>query len=191
MIIPPHAALVAMFATSMLAAESAAAESARICSDYKSVINCAGKRRDIHDGADFRGDAGTEVISATHGTFVRRSFHECPGHGFFIRTDIVARHGDVEGPVYAAYWHAEALPHLKPGDVVKPGDPIGTIIPLRGTRCYSSAEHVHYELRVRDNARRHIDPHPFWVDGPGRPGCYRPGMTVPPGKAVAPLRCER
>jgi murein DD-endopeptidase MepM/ murein hydrolase activator NlpD len=174
-----------------LVACSAAAEHARICSDYKSIINCAGKRRDLHEGADFRGDAGTEVISATHGTFVRRSYNECAGHGFFIRTDIVARHGEVEGPVYAAYWHAEALPHLKPGDVIKPGDPVARIIPLRGTRCYASAEHVHYELRVRDNAQRHIDPHPFWIDGPGKPTCYNPGMAVPPGKAVAPVRCGR
>ena len=172
-------------------AAGCASSPAGLCSDYQSVINCAGQRRPIHDGIDFRGAAGTEVISATHGTFVRRSYHECPGHGFFIRTDIVARHGDVEGPVYAAYWHAEALPHLKPGDKVSPGDPVGKIIPLRGTSCYASAEHVHYELRVRDNAQRHIDPHQFWVDGSGRVTCYTAGMTVARGKTVAPMRCAR
>jgi len=37
--------------------------------------------------------------------------------------------------------------------------------------------------------RKDIDPHEFWADGPRRVTCFRPGMTVPPGKAVAPLRC--
>jgi murein DD-endopeptidase MepM/ murein hydrolase activator NlpD len=179
------------FTALVLILAGCAADTGRVCSDYQSIINCAGKRRDIHDGIDFRGPAGTEVISATHGTFVRRSFHECPGHSFTIRTDIVARHGEVEGPVYAAYVHAEALPHLKPGQKVKPGDPVGRIIPLRGTSCYASAEHVHYELRVRDNARRHINPHQFWVDAPRTMTCLTDGLVVPPGKAVVPLRCPK
>jgi murein DD-endopeptidase MepM/ murein hydrolase activator NlpD len=165
------------------------AGAAEICSNYRSESNCAGSRRPLHEGIDFRGDTGTVVVSATHGTVVRFEFSECAGNSITVRTDIVARHEDVEGPVYARYVHTEPLEELKVGQKLRPGDPIGRIIPLRKTRCYSSATHTHYELRVRDSARRHINPHPYWVGGEGRHGCYRPGMEVPAGKAVAPLRC--
>jgi murein DD-endopeptidase MepM/ murein hydrolase activator NlpD len=179
-------------ATLCLAALAAHARSDMICSDFEGRTNCMGKPRQLHGGLDFGAPFGTEVISATHGTFVDRTYSDCPGHGFVIRTDIRSQHGDFKGPVYAYYVHAEALPHLKKGDKIKPGDPVGKIIILRGTPCYASREHVHYELRVGTSSRRYIDPHAFWVDGPGKDKttCFREGMTVPPGKAVAPLRCR-
>ncbi len=35
-----------------------------------------------------------------------------------------------------------------------------------------------------------INPHQFWADGPGKVTCFKEGMIVPPGKAVAPVRCR-
>ena len=160
-----------------------------LCSDYLSTRNCVFKRRALHHGIDFGGVAGTEVISATYGTFVRRNFDECSGHGITVKTDFKARHGDTEAPVYVRYAHVEAYPALKPGQLLKPGDPLGTTIPLRRTPCHGSREHVHYELRVNADPQRHIDPHAYWVDGEGKVTCYKDGMNVPPGKAVAPIRC--
>jgi murein DD-endopeptidase MepM/ murein hydrolase activator NlpD len=162
-----------------------------VCSDYLGTNNCAGGKREIHHGIDFRGRAGTEVISATHGTVVRKTHSECAGHGVIVRTDIVAQHGGTPGQVYAAYVHAEPVGDLQVGQKLKPGEVIARIIPIRRTPCYSSTEHVHYELRVGDSPRRHIDPHQFWADGVGKVTCFRPGKEVPPGKAVAPLRCAR
>lgn len=144
----------------------------------------------MHHGIDFGGVAGTEVISATHGVVVRRTFDECSGHGIVVRTDFRARHDDREGAVYVRYAHVEGYAQVQPGLQLKPGDPLGTTIPLRRTRCYGSREHVHYELRVDADPNRHIDPHPYWVDGPGAVSCYAEGMSVPPGKAVAPIRCR-
>ena len=161
------------------------------CSDYLSTQNCLGQKRDRHQGIDFRGVQGTEVISATHGTVVRMAYGECPGESVVVRTDITAVHEGVQGPVFAHYIHAAALDGVKIGQRVRPGDPIARIIPLRRTACYGSTEHVHYELRVRDSPRRHIDPHQFWVAGFRRVTCFRPGMEVPAGKTVAPLRCSR
>ena len=161
-----------------------------LCSDYQSGTNCIGKKREIHRGIDFGGVAGTEVISATHGTVVSRNFDECSGHGLTVRTDFRAAHGDKEGPVLVRYAHVEGYAQVLPGLKLKPGDPLGTTIPLRRTRCHGSREHVHYELRVLGNPQRHIDPHPYWADGPGKVTCYVDGMTVPPGKAVAPIRCK-
>jgi murein DD-endopeptidase MepM/ murein hydrolase activator NlpD len=161
-----------------------------LCSDYLSWSNCINKRRPQHYGIDFGGVAGTEVISATHGTVTQRNFDECSGHGLTVRTDFRATHEDKEGPVFVRYAHVEGYANVVPGLKLKPGDPIGTTIPLRHTPCHGSREHVHYELRVFGNARRHINPHPYWVDGEGRPTCFRDGMIVPPGKAVVPIRCK-
>jgi len=173
----------------MLAAGTASAQD--LCSDYLSRINCVGKKRPVHHGIDFGGVAGTEVISATYGTFVRRNFDECSGPGITVRTDFAASDGSGEGPVFVRYAHVEPYPSLKEGQKLKPGDPLGTTIPLRHTRCHDSREHVHYELRIQADRDRHINPHAFWADGDGKVTCYAESMAVPPGKAVAPIRCAR
>lgn len=171
----------------LLAAGAAAAQD--LCSDYLSPINCVGKRRQVHHGIDFGGVAGTEVISATHGTVVKRNFDECSGHGLTVKTDFRALHDDKEGPVFVRYAHVEGYERVVPGLKLKPGDPLGVTVALRHTKCLGSREHVHYELRVFGNSKRHINPHAYWAEGDGKVTCYRDGMTVPPGKAVAPIRC--
>jgi murein DD-endopeptidase MepM/ murein hydrolase activator NlpD len=173
----------------LLAAVAASAQD--LCSDYLSHTNCVYKSRPIHHGIDFGGVAGTEVISATYGTFVRRNFDECSGHGLTVRTDFAASDASGEGPVFVRYAHVEAYPSLKTGQKVKQGDALGTTIPLRNTRCHGSREHVHYELRIQADPNRHINPHAFWADGESKVTCYAEGTTVPPGKAVAPIRCAR
>jgi len=167
------------------------AEAQDLCSDYQAKRNCVNKPRPVHRGVDFGGPAGSEAISATYGTVVARNYDDCSGHGLTVKTDFTARHGDTEGPVYVRYAHVEGYEHVKPGRELKPGDPIGRLIPLMKTRCHGSREHVHYELRVNRDPTRHIDPHAYWADGPGKVTCFREGMTVPPGKAVAPRRCEK
>jgi Peptidase family M23 len=174
----------------VLLAASGAALGQDLCSDYLSRSNCINRSREIHHGIDFGGVKGTEVISATYGTVTARNFEECAGHGLTVRTDFRATHEDKEGPVFVSYWHVEGHPHVVPGLKLKPGDPIGVTIPLRHNRCLGSREHVHYELRVFGNSRRHINPHLYWADGENKVTCFRDGMTVPPGKAVAPIRCK-
>jgi len=176
-------------AIALLFAASGAAISQDLCSDYLTRKNCINRGRELHTGIDFGGVKGTEVISATYGTVEKRTFNECAGHGLTVKTDFRAAHEDKEGPVFVAYAHVEGYPHVVPGLKLKPGDPIGVTIPLRHTKCHGSREHVHYELRVFENPRRHINPHAFWADGENKVTCFRDGMTVPPGKAVAPIRC--
>jgi murein DD-endopeptidase MepM/ murein hydrolase activator NlpD len=173
----------------LLPAASGTATAQDLCSDYQSRSNCIHQRRPVHNGIDFGGVAGTEVISATHGTVTKRNFDECSGHGLTVKTDFSGRSGDIEGPVYVRYAHVEGYEYIKPGRPLKPGDPIGRTIPLRHTPCHGSREHVHYELRVNADPKLHINPHAYWSDGPGKVTCFRDGMTVPPGKAVAPIRC--
>jgi murein DD-endopeptidase MepM/ murein hydrolase activator NlpD len=119
----------------------------------------------------------------------KRNFDECSGHGLTVMTDFRASAGGIEGPVYVRYAHVEGYDSMQPGRKLKPGEPIGVTIPLRRTKCHASREHVHYELRVKADPKLHINPHAYWVDGEGKVTCFKPGMTVPPGKAVAPIRC--
>jgi murein DD-endopeptidase MepM/ murein hydrolase activator NlpD len=167
-----------------------------ICNDYHSHVNCTGGRYleragpEGHRGMDFGADAGTEVLSATYGTVLKKTFDPCPGHGIIVATDLKGTKGMLHGvQVYAFYAHVEALPTLELGQKLRPGQVIGRVIPLRKTECYASREHVHYELRVGRQDGFDIDPNGYWADGPGKPTCYREGM-VPPGKTAAPIRCR-
>ncbi|MGE5639569.1 MAG: peptidoglycan DD-metalloendopeptidase family protein [Clostridia bacterium] len=168
-----------------------------ICNDYHSHKNCIGKPYlpregpDGHRGMDFGADAGTEVLSATYGTVVKKTYDACPGHGIIVATDLRATKGLMhDGQVFAFYAHTEGLSDLSPGQDVRPGQVIGHVIPLRKTECYASREHVHYELRVGQKYGFDIDPNAFWADGPGKPTCFREGAAVAPGKTVAPIRCR-
>jgi murein DD-endopeptidase MepM/ murein hydrolase activator NlpD len=114
----------------------------------------------------------------------------CAGYQIVVATDMVGRHEESEGNVYAVYAHAKPLDGLTVSQKLKPGDPIARIIPLLNTKCYMSREHVHYELRVKNKVGRDINPHQFWADGPGKVSCFKEGMLVPPGKTVAPIRCR-
>jgi murein DD-endopeptidase MepM/ murein hydrolase activator NlpD len=173
-----------------LAAAGEVATAQDLCSDYLSRSNCINKRREVHTGIDFGGVAGTEVISATYGTVLRRTFNECAGAGLVVQADFTEWHDLVNGPVHAHYAHVEPHPDIQPGRALKPGDPIGRTIPLRRTKCHGSREHVHLELRIRDSSQRHLNPHSYWVDGPGKVTCFRDGMAVPAGRIVAPIRCS-
>lgn len=163
-----------------------------ICSDYRSTRNCVGGPylQEGHIGIDFGADAGTEVISATYGTIISMQTNDCSGFEITVETDMVGRHGESEGKVFAVYAHAKPLESLKVKQKVKPGDPIGRVIPLLGTSCYASREHLHYELRVYNVRALHINPHQYWVDGSDKPTCFEDGAVIPAGKAVAPVRCK-
>lgn len=178
-------------AAAVILAGCASTGAPMICSDYLSTRNCIGGRylEGGHHGIDFRADPGTEVISATRGTVTRLQTDPCYGYSITVATDLVSRMDGVDEPVYAVYAHAKPIDGLKVSRKLNPGEPIGRVIPLLGTTCYGSREHVHYELRVRNAASRHIDPHQFWADGPGRVSCFKPGTEVPSGRAVAPVRC--
>ncbi len=168
-----------------------------ICNNYHSHVNCAGGRYleragpQGHRGIDFGADAGTEVLSATYGEVVKKTYADCPGHGIVIATDMKGNHGMVWDRLYAFYAHVEAVPGLSPGQQVRPGEVIGHVIPLRKTPCYASREHVHYELRVSQKYGLDVDPNEYWAEGPGKVSCFREGRALPPGKAVAPIRCRK
>jgi murein DD-endopeptidase MepM/ murein hydrolase activator NlpD len=148
--------------------------------------------RTAHAGIDFSAPSGTAVISATHGEISEFAVNRCGGGTLTVVTDIEGyyepRH-KMQIPVYAKYVHVTMRDGLAPGDRIRPGDHIGFVQPWAADACSGPAEHVHYELRVLNNQREHVDPNPHWLNGPGKVTCFSPEMAVPRGKAVAPLHC--
>ncbi|MDA1099766.1 MAG: M23 family metallopeptidase [Proteobacteria bacterium] len=146
-----------------------------------------------HPGIDFSAPSGTAIISATHGEITGFAVHGCGGGTLTVMTDIVGYYeprSKMRIPVYAKYVHVTIKDGLKAGDAIQPGDHIGFVQPWAADKCSGPIEHVHYELRVLDNKREHVDPSPHWLNGPGNVTCFNAGVSVPKGKAVAPLRCK-
>ena len=129
------ARLVGVFIFVLLVVSGCSTGGPWICSDYGSTTSCAGGRYIIpslgissHQGIDFAGAAGAEVISATHRIVTNKSYDPCSGHSITVETDIVARERDLPILLYAKYVHAQAIPTLGLGQKLKPGDLIGTVI---------------------------------------------------------------
>ena len=100
--------------------------------------------------------------------------------------------GEIARGIFTRYVHVKpdlALGYLQE---VKVGDTIGTIQKLsEGGVCSGDFTHVHFSMDLtRHDVGLHVNPNDFWVDGPGKVTCYRDGMSVPPDKIVAPLRCK-
>lgn len=168
-----------------------------ICNDFGSSVNCTGGNyslpsgRTTHAGIDFAASAGTPVYSATHGYVEANSMtDDCSGDGVEITSTLIAKHGQLkmDVPISIIYLHIKPSVDLKAGQDVQPGDLLGHVLPLLGTQCYKSVEHLHLQFQV--NREQVVNPNAYWLDGPGKVTCFRDGLTVPQDKAVAPLKCE-
>lgn len=165
-----------------------------ICADYRTDRTCTGYSYTAlfgfrHQGIDFAAPAGTVVVSATHGTLMNSGHDQCLGYYVTVETDLEGEAKGLRGKIWARYMHVEVEPGLLPGRRLKPGDPIGKIMRFTGTKCQGDIPHAHYELRVDDKWHYDVNPHSYWLNGPGEITCFQAGLRVPQGKAVAPLRC--
>lgn len=168
-----------------------------ICNDFGSTINCRGGRyslpsgRTVHAGIDFAASAGTPVYSATHGRVeINSKTDACAGDGVEITSTIMGTHKqlNMEVPLTIIYWHIKPNPELQVGQEVAPGHLLGHILPLLHSQCYGTTEHLHLQFEV--NRDQVINPNLYWLEGPGKVTCWREGLRVPLGKAIAPLRCK-
>ncbi len=94
-----------------------------------------------HAGVDFAGKDGSDVIAVASGVVT----HSGKRYGYGLMVEI--NHGD--GYVTRYGHHASLL--VEVGDVVKKGQPIGTM----GSSGRSTGPHVHFEV-LKDG--RHVDP---------------------------------
>ncbi len=103
---------------------------------YNSTLN----RYNLHEGIDFKAEAGTNVAAAYDGTV--SSVTDTLLEGGCIVID----HGDGLQTVYAS---VDALSTLKAGDTVSRGEVIGTVsaaADVMGTE-YNEGSHLHFEMR--------------------------------------------
>lgn len=118
----------------------------RLTSAYGIRYHPFSKRRQVHRGIDWAAPRGSAVRAAGDGVVVAAGRRGSYGH--YLRID----HG---GTIETAYAHLERYASgLRPGRVVRQGDPIGRV----GSSGRATGPHLHYEVLV---AGRQIDPLAF------------------------------
>lgn len=95
-------------------------------------------RRSLHEGIDFNAAHGTPIVAAGAGVVVFAGWH--PAYGRQVDVD----HGD---GVVTRYAHASKL-LVRAGDIVKRGQRIALV----GSSGRSTGPHLHFEVRVEDQA---------------------------------------
>lgn len=96
-------------------------------------------RSAMHEGIDFNAPTGTPILAAGAGVVVFAGFN--PSYGNQIDVD----HG---GGLVTRYAHASRL-LVKEGDIVKQGQRIADV----GSTGRSTGSHLHFEVRVNDEAQ--------------------------------------
>ncbi len=100
-----------------------------------------------HEGLDIANQRGTPVRAAGRGRVV------------FAQDDLIVRGGavilDHGWGVHSGYWHMDKV-LAQPGQLVAQGDVIG----LMGSKGFSNAPHVHWDLRI---GALNVNPHD-WLD---------------------------
>lgn len=96
----------------------------------------------LHDGIDILAPEGTKVRAAAYGVVIYAG-DGMKGYG----NAVVIDHGEEVTTLYA---HLREI-RLQSGDAVAAGEPIGTV----GTTGNATTPHLHFELRVGDQA---VDP---------------------------------
>ena len=134
-------------------------------------------RSAFHEGMDFNAPAGTPIVAAGAGMVVFAGWH--PSYGQQIDID----HG---GGLVTRYAHASKL-LVREGDIVRQGQRISEV----GSTGRSTGAHLHFEIRVNDEAK---DPLNYLRTGIGirgfEPLAARPGnpTAAPP---VLPVNARR
>ncbi len=101
-------------------------------SDYGWRTDPISGRRAWHNGVDFAGKAGSDVVSVAAGVVVYAS----PRYGYGNMVEVY--HG---GGYSTRYGHHDKI-LVKPGDIVKRGQVVGTM----GSSGRSTGPHVHFEV---------------------------------------------
>ena len=97
-----------------------------------------GRSRKMHRGIDIKAPRGAIVVATADGTVSKAG--RSSGYGNYIELD----HGD---GVSSAYGHFDEL-WVNEGEVVRQGTPIGSV----GATGNASTPHVHYEVRIDEQA---------------------------------------
>lgn len=139
-----------------------------------SIMNGHWAAYDGHPGIDVVGEVGLAVLAPADGVVTASFFEPMYGH------NIVIAHGlDVDGAtIRTRLVHLDAR-LVEQGQPVKRGDQIATL--GRTGVLAGGIPHLHYEVQRRSDGRfqafETVNPHRYWVDGPGFVTCFDASAT--------------
>ena len=115
----------------------------RLSSAYGMRYHPITRRRQMHRGIDWAAPRGTAVRAGGDGIVITAD--RFGSYGYYLRID----HG---GGIATAYAHLDGYARgLRPGGLVRQGDPIATV----GSSGRATGPHLHYEVLI---AGRQVDP---------------------------------
>ena len=127
---------------------------AQIGAGYGPRVHPLFNERRPHDGIDLIAALGTPVLAAAAGTV--QTVSPKIGYGNIV----VIEHG---AGYQTRYANLDSIA-VEPGQVVRPGQPIGTV----GSTGWATYDHLHFEILLQGDA---MSPHPFvaeWLVPPNR-----------------------
>jgi len=136
-----------------------------------------------HAGLDIVAMIGTPVLAVAPGEVTAVTGDPLSGKR------IVIDHGkDRTGTGYSTrYFHLDSQ-LVKIGDQVKRGQIIGRV---GATGLLAPYPHLHFELHRGDGFGQAVNPHEYWLDGPGRVTCFMPNTSIQASqfRMIYPVKC--
>ena len=139
---------------------------------------------DGHVGIDIVATAGTPVLAVASGEV--RAVTGDP----FSGKRIVIDHGkDGSGTGYSTHYFHLDYQLVKTGDRVNRGQIIGRV---GATGLLAPYAHLHFEIHRGDGFGQAVNPHEYWLGGPGRVTCFAPGASVQTERfrIIYPVECK-
>lgn len=124
---------------------------ATVTTNYEFAYDETLDRYCVHQGMDFKADAGTDVCAVLAGTVEEVVTDHILGENY-----VKIKHAN---NTYTVYKYIEARENLKVGDSVKKGEVIGKVAAANGMEM-SKGDHLHFEITVNG---RTADPS-FYLD---------------------------
>ena len=145
--------------------------------------NSKNAAKNSHRGIDIVAVKGTPVIAPASGTIAAVAYDPMSGKR------LVIDHGPDDSGALVTTWYFHLNEYLvKTDDRVERGQPIGTV---GATGLLAPFPHLHFEVHRKAIVEKAVNPHLYWVDGPGIVTCFDVSRDWPQGsfRATYPLPC--
>jgi murein DD-endopeptidase MepM/ murein hydrolase activator NlpD len=147
-----------------------------------------------HEGMDFCGKAGAEVIAPASGEILGIQREDSNQGGFLlIKTNIKYSHPtwtEETSTLYVFMTHLTPKSNLQVGQKVTAGDVIAVLEPP-GKPGIGARSHVHMQATPTPKVWvAQTDPNQFWQKGAGQVSCFNAKNPPTDQQLVAPLKCN-
>jgi murein DD-endopeptidase MepM/ murein hydrolase activator NlpD len=140
--------------------------------------------KNSHKGIDIVAAPGTPIISPAPGKVAMVASDPMSGKRLAID------HGPDESgaPITTWYFHLDEQ-LVKKDDPIERGQQIGTV---GATGLLAPFPHLHFEVHRNEGTEEAVNPHVYWIDGPGKVTCFDISRAWPrePFRATYPLPCR-